>query len=1214
MRILNVRFKNLNSLIGEWDIDFTQPAFVNSGIFAITGPTGAGKTTILDAICLALYGRTPRLNRINKSSNEIMSRQTGECFAEVTFQTGAGRFRCHWSQHRARNKPDGELQNPRHEIVEADSGQVLENKLREVADAIERITGMDFDRFTRSMLLAQGGFAAFLQAAPDERAPILEQITGTGIYSLISIKVHEMQVESSRQLKELQNQLGSMRFLSEEEEAGLKTQLHTCLKEESELAGEVEKLRQAKTWLEGIAQLEKELQELEQQWLSYEARRQAFEPQLQRLKRAERAAALEAQYIKLLNIREQQHQDAARQEQALKEHKAGQEALHAAAALQKQAMEKWERARMAQEEGGRVIKQVRELDVRLREIGSRMKIAQGALKEGWNEYIELGRQKDQAEQALQASEAALLEAEQYLAQHQADADLVFKLAGIHRLFEVLKSRQESFSNIAKAKAESAAAKDAAARTFVAVETGKEKARTTLTQAETRLQDLNTEMSRLLGGEELGDWHHKLAELKERRQLLERSIILLEQIDNIATDQDKLKAKRHNLTIKCGNLDKDIEDCAAYIKQCEREADHLTTEFELLKRIRSLEEERLHLVEGAPCPLCGSTQHPYASGVPVMDETELKLNQVQAELTRANQRLSDFKIDLAQTGKDLEQNQRDLEQKSKERQKLMLECEKNFNQLHLVMTAEPLSQLQSELQNTTRETGEIQALITKAEALARELKAAAQSHTQSRDAYDAFQQSWQEAWHELELAKQEQQRLLKEYSSLKEQLHFTRQEVQSELAAYYDEKAGWPDLDQILAELTARKNKWQQKEMESRQCKERIAALKADLDKHKILTQKLNEELKQRQAEYDKLAEDYQQLTKERQALFGVKQPDEEEERLKKVTDEAAAQLNQARAAYTGAEQHLAHLAKTMAALKQSMEERGLILQEAETQMLVSFRTAGFLDEADYCASCLSEDELKSLKDEAQSLKEENTRLQTLKQDKKRLLVIEQEKRVTELSGDVLQEQINRGQASLKESREQIGGITKTLEDNRTLRTQQQELLQKIKVQKAEAARWSDLHSLIGSADGKKYRNFAQGLTFEIMVMHANRQMQKLTDRYLLTRDELQPLELNVIDNYQAGQIRSTRNLSGGESFIVSLALALGLSSMASRSVPVDSLFLDEGFGTLDEDALDTALDTLAELNQEGKLIGIISHIAAVKERIATQIQVIPRPGGHSIIA
>ena len=125
--------------------------------------------------------------------------------------------------------------------------------------------------------------------------------------------------------------------------------------------------------------------------------------------------------------------------------------------------------------------------------------------------------------------------------------------------------------------------------------------------------------------------------------------------------------------------------------------------------------------------------------------------------------------------------------------------------------------------------------------------------------------------------------------------------------------------------------------------------------------------------------------------------------------------------------------------------------------------------------------------------------------------------------------------------------------------------------------------------------------------------ETLTDRYLLVHDRDKPLALNVIDSYQAGEIRSTRNLSGGESFIVSLALALGLSRMASRNVRIDSLFLDEGFGTLDEAALDTALDMLAGLQQDGKLIGVISHVPMLKARISTQIEVIPQTGGRSRI-
>ena len=135
-----------------------------------------------------------------------------------------------------------------------------------------------------------------------------------------------------------------------------------------------------------------------------------------------------------------------------------------------------------------------------------------------------------------------------------------------------------------------------------------------------------------------------------------------------------------------------------------------------------------------------------------------------------------------------------------------------------------------------------------------------------------------------------------------------------------------------------------------------------------------------------------------------------------------------------------------------------------------------------------------------------------------------------------------------------------------------------------------------------------------MISYANHQLTRLSDRYLLSRDTDEPLELKVIDNYQAGQIRSTKNLSGGESFLVSLSLALGLSGMSSRNIRVDSLFLDEGFGTLDEETLETALSTLASLRQEGKMIGVISHVGAMKERINTKITVEPIREGKSIIS
>ena len=306
MRILGVRFKNLNSLASEWQVDFTHPAYASDGIFAITGPTGAGKTTIMDAVCLALYGSTPRLGKVTKSSNEIMSRQTGECFAEVTFETTKGRYRCHWSQHRARKNSGGELQHAKHEIADADSGTVLESKINQVGKFIDNTTGMDFERFTRSMLLAQGGFAVFLQAPPNERSPILEQITGTEIYSKISVKVHERRADEREKLELLQAELKGIQVISEDEERDLQTGLKEKQRQETELAGKMKELDKAHAWIEGMVALEKELSELNNKQQDFEQRRLVFAPESKKLEKSRKALGLEGDYRGVTALRELQ--------------------------------------------------------------------------------------------------------------------------------------------------------------------------------------------------------------------------------------------------------------------------------------------------------------------------------------------------------------------------------------------------------------------------------------------------------------------------------------------------------------------------------------------------------------------------------------------------------------------------------------------------------------------------------------------------------------------------------------------------------------------------------------------------------------------------------------------------------------------------------------------------------------------------------------------
>ena len=419
------------------------------------------------------------------------------------------------------------------------------------------------------------------------------------------------------------------------------------------------------------------------------------------------------------------------------------------------------------------------------------------------------------------------------------------------------------------------------------------------------------------------------------------------------------------------------------------------------------------------------------------------------------------------------------------------------------------------------------------------------------------------------------------------------------------------LDALLRDLTGRRDAWQTRQDEKTAAEKRIGEMKAALDKDKALLSSLERDLAARCRDREDLLRQVESLSASRRELFGERNADREEKRLAEAADRAGRAFEKAREEYGKIEKEIGALKEKIALLKEKTGKRAEELAQAEGNLAERISKAGFEDEAGYLSACLTEEARESLADREKALVKEKTELDARRRDKAEALAAERERRLTDQPGETLRETIGACDSDLRQIRVDIGGITNSLSENEKLKEKQQDRLRTLDARKKECARWDDLHLLIGSADGKKFRNFAQGLTFEMMTVHANRQLRKMTDRYLLIRDPSQPLELNVIDNYQAGEIRSTKNLSGGESFIVSLALALGLSQMASRNVRVDSLFLDEGFGTLDDEALETALSTLAGLHQEGKLIGVISHVPALKERIGTQIQVTPGTGGRS---
>jgi len=223
MRLLAVRLQNLNSLSGEHVVRFDEAPLSAAGVFLITGPTGAGKSTLLDAMTLALYGRAARYG--NDKADEMMSRHTGECMAEVEFETKGEKLRATWRLRRARGKADGKLQQAERRLSNASTGEIIAEKSGEMDRLIEQKTGLDAQRFLRSVLLAQGQFAAFLKAKPNERAELLEKITGTEIYRDLSILAHETHRQKDEHARQIKAALGAVTVLDDEARAKLDTDL-----------------------------------------------------------------------------------------------------------------------------------------------------------------------------------------------------------------------------------------------------------------------------------------------------------------------------------------------------------------------------------------------------------------------------------------------------------------------------------------------------------------------------------------------------------------------------------------------------------------------------------------------------------------------------------------------------------------------------------------------------------------------------------------------------------------------------------------------------------------------------------------------------------------------------------------------------------------------------------------------------------------------------
>ena len=1153
MKILSVRLQNLNSLRGEWKIDFRDEAFAQSNLFAITGPTGAGKSTLLDAICLALYHQTPRLKALSQTSNELMSRHSSECLAEVEFAVRDKSYRAFWSQRRSRGALDGKLQAAKVELATLD-GQILTDKSNEKLRITEQLTGLDFARFTRSMLLSQGNFAAFLNADANERAELLEELTGTEIYGQISMRVFEQCRELKQQQELKQAQIQGLSLLSQEQMSLLSEQEQQLQQQQQQLQTDQQQLQPAIQWWQqrdqalsqqqqAIAQLAQAQQAMQQARAGL-AKLDTF-PLVARLlpdyqllvADRQRRSDLEAQSLQmqqqLLPLQQQQYQQiwhyhslAAGVQQAL---------LHKQNQWQQQS-------------------QILEQQISQRLSASALAELLATLKPVW-------QQAKQAEQQQQA-------------QQQQCTQLAAELTACQQQGVELNQQ---------------------VKTLDAAQKSAEQAQLQLQQAIAQ-QDNEALTAALLQAQNIQQQLSQFGLLADRGWQVQDELLALAQ-------------QSSHIPPTLLNLDAQLNQCREQFRVQTATLKDKELIWQQQLKITELTTLREQLQPQQQCPLCGSLEHPFADYLQVdANEAEQAVQHARAQQESLRQQgatLSEQKSVLQAQQQQIAKQQQTLQQQlaSTEQQlqalgSLQLDSHPTDTNVHsqwfanawqlyqlrdraqLLVQQQQSVAAQAQLQQQSSALQALQQQLLQAQ---RDLQSRNQALQQAAEQLALHRQRYAQLQKDLKTAEQQSTQLAAQSAELRQALDQLLQQV--------GEPAQLP-LSEValrLQSLQQQQKHWQQQETDMQQLQHQLLLLQNDLQQ---AAQQLThaEKLWQTQSLQPSIQHSHPELSPiedlaSAQALLAS---------LPSTISDQAQQID-------AASGRLLQLQQQQQQLQQALE----VQQQRWQQALAD---SPFARESDFLLANLDETERLRLEQFKQQLLAAIASAEALQQQASQQIADLDAAPLANEDLNTLQTMLASLQQQQQICSEQLGQLRQQLKQQQELASTQQALYLALQAQQAEYQDWQKLNQLIGSADGAKYRRYAQGLTLQQLIVLANRQLQQLHSRYQLARKPDAELELLVVDSWQADALRDTKTLSGGESFLVSLALALALSDLVSHKTRIESLFLDEGFGTLDPDTLETALSALDALQSSGKMIGIISHVEALKERIPVQIKVLKQAG------
>ncbi|PSL90731.1 AAA family ATPase [Pseudomonas sp. R9.37] len=1209
MKILAIRLKNLASLAGPFEIDFTAEPLASAGLFAITGPTGAGKSTLLDALCLALFGAVPRLGDTGQAKmpdadsdisigdpRTLLRRGTGGGYAEVDFVGVNGRrYRARWEANRARDKASGKLQNSRQSLIDLDSDQLLASQKTEYKTQLELALGLNFEQFTRAVLLAQSEFSAFLKANDNERSELLEKLTDTALYTQLGRRAFDKAKDAKDAHKQLQDQATGVVPLAAEARAELDQQLATAQQQLKTQQAQLKQLELQHTWLKELREWQERQQSATEQLQRAQADWDGQGQQRQDLSRLEHLAPQRHQFARQVELgtlltplaaqiqqhREQQTALHTRQEQAQAQQAAAQAALAEALKHQADAVPLLRQAVEAQStlahltkdlakrtedqqqhevactQGQTLLKGLQDKHTHVAERLQRLAAelersatlaplsdAWGAYRDRLQQLMLIGNRLNKGQSELPQLEQRATTAAEKFAQQRDALDLLYQEAGAepHAVAEQIQLLAS------------------------------------LLQDNRKQQRAFEDLTRLWDNQQQLDQHaasltQKLADAQQQREQLNQSGL---------QTKAELAVAEQTLTVTKQLLER-----------------------QRLARSASVEELREQLQDDQPCPVCGSHEHPYHQPEALLqslgrhDENEEATAQKAVDVLK--EKLTELRGEvgglIAQQKEFLQQQ----EQLATQQHALKPSLDAHplsaslFNQdaaKRSTWLAQQLAQLTQSITQDEQRQGALLNLQQNAGRLQQQLQAA----------QDASQQARQ-------LLVDQQRELSNDRERLDEELHAFASLLPAETleGLRREPAATFMQLDQQVSQRLEQLGH-QRDELAEQQERQQAIEKEQTHQQHRqqqldVLHQHVTELSTQRQAAQEQLT-----------ALLG---DHASAEQWQQQLDQAVAQARQRE---TDANQQLQDLRNALiqlaADLKAQQERQQALTAEQHSldERLGEWRALHpELDDVGLARLLAFDDsQISALRQQVQHSEKAVEQAKVLLHEREQRLAEHQALHNGNLDADQLDDSLATLNQQLAEGEKHCAELRARQAEDQRRQDANHALAEQITQAYEEWQRWARLNALIGSATGDTFRKIAQAYNLDLLVHHANVQLRQLVRRYRLKRGGSM-LGLLVMDTEMGDELRSVHSLSGGETFLVSLALALGLASMASSTLKIESLFIDEGFGSLDPESLQLAMDALDGLQAQGRKVAVISHVQEMHERIPVQIQVKRQGNGLSTL-